>query len=136
MVQKEPKNVTARAGAAWAGLKRGRVEAARSRPDELKHEFPDAFAVAAEGNDIRAGALGRVADHVFRRQQNGSLVAADVAESPYNFGAFQWDALLEDAESAFDGGAIELIERRLEYNVAEPEFWGDYRALLRTLRQR
>jgi pyridoxine/pyridoxamine 5'-phosphate oxidase len=29
-----------------------------------------------------------------------------------------------------------MIERHLEYNVAEPEFWGYYRALLRTLRWR
>ncbi|MBX3736968.1 MAG: tetratricopeptide repeat protein [Candidatus Didemnitutus sp.] len=118
VLQKSPRDATARAGLAWAGVKTGRVDAARTRLDELRNEFPDAFAVSAETADIRPAALARIAGHVFWRQQKGALVADDLAESPYDFGPFQLDALLEDATTAFENGQIETTEELLQSAVA------------------
>lgn len=114
VLQKLPKDVTARAGVAWAGLKTGRVDAARTRLEELKNEFPDVFAQASESADIRPAALARIAEHLFWRQTQGALVADCVADFPFDFGEYQLDALLEDAAIAIDNGQIEVAEERMQ----------------------
>lgn len=114
VLQKFPQDVTARAGVAWAGLKTGHVEAARTRLDELKKEFPDAFAQAGASDDIRPAAFARIADHVYWRQQQGAVVADDLAEEPYDFGAFQLDALMEDAATSLENGQLDVAEERLQ----------------------
>lgn len=118
VLQKSPQDATARAGAAWAGLKSGRVDAARTRLEELQKEFPDAFAVAAEKDDVRPAALARIASHVWWRQQQGALVADDLAEAGYDFGEFQIDAVLEDAATALENGQLEVAGERLQAALA------------------